>query len=150
MRDLPADVLARVHDDSEPRLWIPGEGEVDMRIVGCQRVCREYDDRLVLARHELTGDWVVFIKISRDNMYPVIGIGRDLCEPDELSQRLWKADARRHGEKILHQINDHNENIKNASRRRALDADEAMAEGLEWGLRQEGVLSKKVFVPRSI
>lgn len=150
MSELPADVFARIRDESEQKLWIPGAGEVDMRIVGCQRVCREYDERLVLAKHELTGDWVVFIKIDRSNMYPVIGIGPELIEPEELSQRLWKADTRRHGEKILHQINEHNEKIRSESRRRALDADEAMAEGLEWGFRQEGVLSRKVFVPRSI
>lgn len=150
MPDLPADVFARIRDESEQRLWIPGEGEVDMRIIGCQRVCREEDDRLELARHELTGDWVVFIKIGRDNLYPVIGIGRELCEPEELRQRLHKADAKRHGEKILHQINEHNERLRKESRRRALEADEAVAEGLEWGFRQEGVLSKKVFVPRSI
>lgn len=145
--ELPADVFQRVRDESEQRLWIPGEGEVDMRIVGCQRVCREYDDRLVLARHELTGDWVVFIKISRDNMYPVIGIGRELCDPEELSQRLWKADAKRHGSKLLHDINEHNDRIRRESRKRAIAADEEIAEALEWGLRQEGVLAKKVFVP---
>jgi hypothetical protein len=145
--ELPADVFQRVRDESEQRLWIPGEGEVDMRVVGCQRVCREYDDRLVLARHELTGDWVVFIKISRDNMYPVIGIGRELCDPEELSQRLWKADAKRHGSKLLYDINEHNERLKRESRKRAIAADEEIAEAFEWGLRQEGVLAKKVFVP---
>lgn len=150
MSDLPADVFARIRDESEPRLWIPGEGEVDMRIVGCQRVCREYDDRLVLARHELTGDWVVFIKISRSNMYPVIGIGRELCDPEELSQRLWKSDTKRHGDKLLHQINESNEHIRRESRRRADDAAEATAEAFEWGFRQEGVLAKKVFIPRDL
>lgn len=147
--ELPADVFARVRDE-EQRLWIPGSGEVDVRIVRLQRVCREYDDRLELARHELTGDWVVFIHLENGNLYPVIGIGRELCEPDELRQRLWKADARRHGNKILRQINEHNERLQRDSRLRALDADEATAEALEWGFRQEGVLSKKVFIPRNL
>lgn len=147
---LSADVFKRIRDESEQRLWIPGEGEVDLRIVACQRVCREYDERLVLARHELTGDWVVFIKLGREQMYPVIGIGRELCDPEELSQRLWKADARRHGDKVLRDINEHNDRIRRDSRRRAIDADEGIAEAFEWGFRQEGVLPKKVFVPRSI
>lgn len=150
MRTDPTDVFARVREESEQKLWIPGAGEVDMRIVGCQRVCREFDDRLELAKHELTGDWVVFIKLDRDTLYPVIGIGPELCDPDELRTRLWKADAKRHGQKLLHDINEHNEKIKRESRRRALDADTAVAEGLEWGFRREGVLSRQTFIPRDI
>ena len=150
MQELPADVFARIRDESEQKLWIPGMGETDIRIVGCQRVCREFDDRLELAKHELTGDWVVFIKVDRGNLYPVIGIGRELCTPDELRERLWKADAKRHGDKVLRDINEHNARIQRESRNRALDADEATAEALEWGFRQEGVLSKKVFIPRDL
>lgn len=150
MQDLPADVFARIRDESEQKLWIPGAGEVDVKIVACQRVCREFDDRLELARHELTGDWVVFIKVDRGNLYPVIGIGRELCSPDELRERLWKADAKRHGDKVLRQINEHNEKLKRESRSRALEADEQIAEAFEWGFRQEGVLSRKVFVPRDL
>lgn len=148
--ELPADVFKRIRDESEQRLWIPGAGEVDVRIVGLQRVCREYDDRLELARHELTGDWVVFIKIDRGNLYPVIGIGRELCSPEELRERLWKADAKRHGNKLLDQINESNARIKREARLRADDAAEATAEAFEWGFRQEGVLPRKVFVPRDL
>lgn len=150
MPDYPADVFARIRDESEQKLWIPGAGEVDIKIVACQRVCREFDDRLELARHELTGDWVVFIKLDRGNLYPVIGIGRELCSPEELRERLWKADARRHGDKVLREINEHNARIQRASRRRADDAAEATAEAFEWGFRQEGVLPRKVFIPRSL
>lgn len=148
--DLPADVFQRIRDESEQKLWIPGAGEVDVQIVALQRVCREFDERLELARHEMTGDWVVFIKLDRGNLYPVIGIGRELISPEELRERLWKADAKRHGDKLLYQINEHNERLKRESRNKALDADEAVAEALEWGFRQEGVLSRKVFVPRDL
>lgn len=147
MRDLPADVFKRIRDESEQKLWIPGAGEVDVRIVGLQRVCREFDDRLELAKHELTGDWVVFIKIDRGNLYPVIGIGRELIEPEELRERLWKADAARHGDKLRQQINEHNARIQRDAKLRADDAAEAAAEALEWGFRQEGVLPRKVFIP---
>lgn len=150
MQDLPVDVFTRIREESEQKLWVPSMGETDIRIVGCQRVCREFDERLELARHELTGDWVVFIKIDRGNLYPVIGIGRELCDPEELRTRLWKADAKRHGEKLLHQINDSNERIRREYRHKADDAAEAAAEALEWGFRQEGVLSRKVFIPRDI
>lgn len=136
---------------TEQRLWIPGVGEVDPNVTAAQRVVREYDERLELARHELTGDWVVFIKIDRDSLYPVIGIGPELpANAEDLRQRLWQADAKVHGDKRLREINEHNERIRRAARARALDADGAMAEGLEWGFRREGVLPQKIFVPRDL
>jgi len=146
----PSAVLQRVHQ-ADQKLWVPGLGEVDPNVTAAQRVVREYDERLVLARHELTGDWVVFIKLDRERMYPVIGIGPELPDnAEDLRQRLWKADTRIHGDKVLRDINAHNEKIQRESRRRALDADEQTAEALEWGFRQEGVLARKVFVPRDL
>lgn len=146
---LPADVFQRIRAE-EQKLWIPGKGEVDVRILALQRVCHEYDDRLELARHEITGDWVVFIKLEGGNLYPVIGIGRDLISPEELQKRLYKADSRRHGDKILREINENNERIKQGYRQKSDEASEAAAEAFEWGFRQEGVLSRKVFIPRDI
>lgn len=126
-------------------------GEVDPNVTAAQRVVREYDERLELARHEITGDWVVFIKLDRDTLYPVIGIGPELpANAEDLRQRLMKADSKRHGDKLLRDINEHNERIRRASRARALEADEAMAEGLEWGFRREGVLTRKTFIPRDL
>lgn len=143
------DVFKRIRAE-EQRLWIPGKGEVDVRILGLQRVCSNYDDRLVLARHELTGDWVVFITLDNGNLYPVIGIGRELISPDALRERLWKADAKRHGDKVLQEVNRNNQNIRDGYREKSDDASEAAAEAFEWGFRQEGVLPKKVFIPRNI
>lgn len=146
----PSAVLQSTHR-AEQKLWIPGVGEVDPRISAAQRVVREYDERLVLARHDLTGDWVIFIKVSRDNLYPVIGIGPELPEnAEELRHRLWKADTKIHGTKVLDDINRHNRRLQEASRKRGLEADGEIAEAFEWGFRQEGVLSPKVFIPRDL
>lgn len=146
----PSDVFARVRG-AEQRLWIPGHGEVDPNVTAAQRVVREYDERLELARHELTGDWVVFIKLGRDHLYPVIGIGPELpANAEELRHRLWKADASVHGTKHLDDINRHNRRIQEDARKRGLDADEQMAEAFEWGLRREGVLPRKIFVPSDL
>lgn len=145
-----APVFERIRAE-EQKLWIPGLGEVDPRVSAAQRVVREYDERLELARHEITGDWVVYVKVDRDWLYPVIGIGPELpANAEDLRQRLRKADTRVHGDKILRQINENNERIRRESRRRGLEADEAVAEALEWGFRREGVLPRKVFVPRSL
>lgn len=145
-----ADILQRAHQE-ERKLWIPGVGEVDPRISAAQRVVREYDERLVLARHEVTGDWVVFITVGRDNIYPVIGIGPELpANAEDLRARLRATDTRIHGDKILRQINEHNARIQKESRARALEADGEVAEALEWGFRREGVISPQVFIPRDL
>ena len=153
-----SDVLSRVRAE-ETRLWVPGMGEVDVRTRQVQRAIEEYDERLVLARHEITGDWVVFIKLERNsplstdqgNLYPVIGLGPELPDVEEVRKRLHQADARRHGSKLLDQINDHNERLRQESR---LAADEAIgetAEALEWGFRKEGWHPQtRIFVPRGI
>ncbi|MDE2098587.1 MAG: hypothetical protein KGL39_15135 [Patescibacteria group bacterium] len=146
----PTAVFQRIRAE-EQRLWVPGVGEVDPRVTAAQRVVREYDERLELARHEITGDWVIFVKIGRDNIYPVIGIGPELpANAEDLRQRLWKADTTIHGDRVLREINEHNRRIQAESRTRALDADEACAEAFEWGFRREGVLSPKVFIPRDL
>jgi hypothetical protein len=135
----------------EQKLWVPGAGEIDPRITAAQRVVREYDERLELARHELTGDWVVFVKLGPDNIYPVVGIGPELpANAEDLRQRIYKLDAKRHGTKILDDINRHNERIRQESRSRALEADEQIAEAFEWGFRREGVLPRKTFIPRDL
>ncbi len=146
-----SDVLKRVRNAPEMKLWIPGQGEIDPRLSAAQRVVREYDERLVLARHEVTGDWVIFIKIDREWMYPVIGLGPELPEnAEDLRQRMWKADAAVHGDKILRDINAHNERILKEKRDAANEAAEEVAEAFVWGFRQEGVLPKQVFVPRDL
>lgn len=145
-----AAVLQRVRAEPQ-KLWLPGQGEVDPRVTAAQRVVREYDERLELARHEITGDWVVFIKLGRDRLYPAIGIGPELpANAEDLRQRLWKADAQRHGNKILDDINRANRRIQDESRARALAVDEEVAEHMLWGFRREGVVSPQVFIPRSL
>lgn len=145
-----AAVFERIRAEDQ-KLWVPGQGEIDPRISAAQRVVREYDERLELARHEVTGDWVVFIKLGPDNIYPVIGLGPELpSNAEDLRQRLWQADTRVHGDKILKQINEHNRRLQEASRKKALEIDEEVAEHLLWGFRREGVVSPQVFIPRAL
>jgi len=146
-----SDVLNRIRAE-EQSLWIPGAGEVNPKVTRLQRAVEAYDERLVLARHNVTGDWVIFIKLEGGNLYPVLGIGRELPDdPEEIRYRLYKADARRHGTKILDDINRANERILAEKRYAADEAIGETAEWLEWGIRQEGWHpSPRVFIPRGI
>jgi hypothetical protein len=142
--------LSAVHENPEA-IWLPGQGVVDVRIRAAQRAVKEYDERLELARHEITHDWVIFVTLDNGNLYPVIGLGRELPHPDYIKERLWKADTRRHGEKILHEVNRRNEEIRQNRRRPAQDATGNMAEALEWGYRKMGAHPRpRIFVPRGI
>lgn len=146
-----SEVLERVREH-EQRLWVPGRGVVDLRIERIQRAVEAYDSRLVLARHELTGDWVIFVKLGPDDLYPVIGLGPELPRsPEEVTQRLARADSRRHTESLLDQINRRNEAIRKAKRDAADEAIGETAEWFEWGYRREGWHpSPRIFVPSDI
>ena len=146
-----ATVVARVRENDQTDLWIPGQGVVDTRVTAAQRVVREYDERLELARHEVTRDWVIFIKTGPDTMYPVIGLGQELPDnAEDLRQKLWKADTKVHGDKRLREINAHNQRIRDEARKKNIEIDEEVAQHFIWGMRREGALSRQVFIPRDL
>src|SRR5690242_883306 len=124
LSDTP-EVFKRIRAE-EQKLWVPGRGDLTVGEERIKRVIQEYDERLVLARHEITGDWVVFITVDRDTLYPVIGLGPELpTDPEDVKRRLYETDAARHGTKILDQINRRNDDIRKA---RAQASDEAIGE----------------------
>lgn len=143
-------ILRRVVDAPEQGLYIPGQGFVDFRLRNAVKAVEEYDDRLILARHEYTGDWVAFVQLGPDRMFPVIGFGRDLPEPDEIRRILEKHDTRRHGEKILRDIQEHNDRLQKEIRDRADEGSGIAAEAMEWGVRKMTGNTSKIFVPRGI
>lgn len=142
------EILQRVRQH-EQKLWVPSRGELTVGEARIQRAVEEYDERLVLARHNVTGDWVIFIKVDRDTLYPVIGLGPELpTDPEEVQRRLYLADGQRRGTEILDQVNRHNDAIRKAKRDATDEAIGETAEHLEWGYRQEGWHpSPRIFVP---
>ena len=148
-----SDGLLQAKRDPEPRIWTPG-GMVDPEIRAAERVVTQYDERLMLARHELTGDWVVWLKPRANPFgnapYPVVGLGSSLPAPAEIEHRLKRADTARRGDEILREMDEANARLK-AERNRAADEGSGIAaEALEWGFRKEGAHpSPRIFVPRS-
>jgi hypothetical protein len=135
----------------ETRLWVPGHGVVEAGIGRASRVVEDYDERLMLARHEVTGDWCVFLKKGPfGEPYPVIGLGRELPSNDEIHERLLAADTARRGEQILREMNAHNARLKAPIDDAADTATGIGAEALEWGFRKQGAHpSPRIFVPRT-
>ena len=139
-------------------LFVPGRGSVNLAVARIDRAVREYDERLLFARHPQTGQWSVFIKIERDlpeefgtvvegqRVYPVLGFPHDrdpeTLDIEEIKVRLYKADSVRHGKQILADMHAHNERVKEPQRRVASEAAGIAAEVLESYLNDRGVPTK--------
>lgn len=131
----------------EQKLYIPGQGFVDFHLRRAMKAVEEYDDRLILAKHEHTGDWVAFVQLGPDRMFPVVGFGKDLPQPDEIRRILERDDTRRHGDKILRQIQETNDRIQREKRAAATEAIEQAGEYAEFGFRKYTGQKPKIFIP---
>jgi hypothetical protein len=64
-----------------------------------------YDERLLFAKNEETGDWCVFIRMPvPEPPYPVCGFGNDIPEVDDVMLRIRQADTLRNGEAIYRDV----------------------------------------------
>lgn len=143
-------IIKAVQAAPEQKLYIPGAGGgmVDLAFKRAERAVRNYDDRLILAMHEHTGDWVAFVQLpNSDNMFPVIGFGRELPHPDEIRVILERHDAQRHGDKLIRQIQENNDRIQRELRAAGDEATERAVEAAEFGIRKYTGRKTKVFIP---
>jgi hypothetical protein len=148
---LLSDALIRVKTAADTRLWIPGHGLVEAGIARASKIVEDYDEKLMLARHEVTGDWCVFLKKGPfGEPFPVIGLGKELPSSQEITDKLLAADTSRRGDQILRDLNAHNERLREPKRSAADTASGIAAEALEWGFRKQGAHPiPRIFVPRT-
>jgi hypothetical protein len=98
-------------------IWLPGAGLVPIDIRAADEAIRDYDPDHALGRDEVTGDWVVLKRSGPDGEpFPVFNLGRELPGRDEIQRRLYNADVRRKGGKIVEQIQRRNDALKKALR----------------------------------
>lgn len=144
------DIIKSVQAAPEMNLYIPGAGGgmVDLAFKRAERAVKNYDDNLILAKHEHTGDWVAFVEIpATDNMFPVIGFGKELPHPDEIRAILERHDTRRHGDKLIRQIQENNDRIQRELRAAGDEATERAVEAAEFGIRKYTGRKTKIFIP---
>lgn len=126
------------------RIYLPGAGMVDLSVARLDRAVREYDERLSFRLNEETGDYCAWIKTPRPHgpanppEIPVLGFGPDVPPADVVLQRLMASDTRRHGDRVLHEIDRNNERIQQDKRLRADEARDETAEKLEFLMRNAG------------
>lgn len=143
---MPSDILKGIAH-AEQKLYIPGQGYVDLHLRRAMKAVEDYDDRLILAKHEITGDWVAFIQLGPDRMFPVIGFGRELPHPDEIRRILEQADTHRHGDRVLTEIQRENDRLQAEKRKAAAEAIEEAAEYADFGFRKYRGLKPQIFIP---
>lgn len=125
-------------------IWTPS-GFMPPGIATAQKAAEEYDPDLLIGRDEFTGDWVILLDSRREvGPHPVLRLGPELPGHDEIKRRLYEADVRRRGHKIVDDI----ARIKAAEERRmnsiTHDAAGEVAEAMDTSLH----LMKRHPVPR--
>lgn len=130
-------------------MWLPGKGVVPVNSVTAGNAVTDYDPSLVLGRVEQTGIWTVFVKDGPNGMpFPVFELGTELPSYDQIQRRLYESDVRRHGHKIVEQIQRRNDAAADRLDKTAHEAAEETAEHIEHGMRKLGMLPKlRIFVP---
>lgn len=135
------------------KLWLPGQGVVDLEPLRVHRALQAYDERLVFGRNMDTGDWCAFVKVGPSRPpIPVIAFGDTIPHPDDAVRRCMAADTRRHSSAILNAVT-----RDEIARREKASADaneehrEIFAEIMDYAYRKEGVHPvPRIFVSRSI
>ena len=133
-------------------IWLPGKGMVSLSARAAAKAVEEYDPDLILGKHAATDDWVVFIKNGPGGQpFPVFGLGKELPGPDEIKRRLYQADTKRRGTKIVAEVERRNEQRRREAAARASDAAGEVAEAYDWALRKQGAHPfPRVFVPAGV
>lgn len=120
------------------KIWVP-DSHSDKQIISLSRAAREYDERLFFGRNEDNGQWAVFMKMEHgQDPVPVLGFGFELPTGEELVAKLWQYDTRRHGDRILDRMNQHNEQRKRELEAAADEATDIFVEGQESYLHRQG------------
>lgn len=122
----------------EGLLWTPQSGMTSSRERQAAAAVREYEADLQLGQRQDTKEWVVFLRHSPHSdgqPFPIFSFGKELPTADKVKEMLYKADVRRHGDKIFRQINESNERKRTKAME---DHNEMLAEALVEGFRNQG------------
>lgn len=130
-------------------LYLPDVGLTSSDERAAAAAVREYDESLQLGFRKDAQEWVIFMEHNGEP-FPVLGLGRSLPSPDLIKRRMYETDIRRHGDKIFHKIQRHNDLLQ-AEQKAALDEKVGIAaEHLDHAFRKEGVHpTSSIFVPGS-
>lgn len=118
-------------------LWLPNT--MNYAAYRVDRAVNEYDERLMFARNDDTGDWCVYIRMpAGEQPYPVVGFGAEIPNVDDVMFRVRGSDTMRHGWAIFNEIQKTQDDHKKNLQYNADQASEESAEVVEHFLRKHG------------
>lgn len=120
----------------------PDTGEMDKDHYYSWKAAKQYDDRLILRFNPAGGDYIIQIRTDMSDGMPrlktVLGFGKKLPTPDEVTKALYESDGWKHGDRVLREM-DEREAVKKKNNQWLRDeiAGDA-AERIEKVLRKDG------------
>lgn len=118
-------------------LWLPNG--MNMKAYRVDRAVNAYDERLMFARNEDTGDWCVFIRMPNSNPpFPVIGFGSEVPEVEDVMYRVQVSDTMRAGNTIYNEVVESQKKYKEAFKVSADEAIDESSEVVEHFMRKHG------------
>jgi hypothetical protein len=118
-------------------LWLPTS--VNYEAYRVDRAVNTYDERLMFARNEDTGDWCVFVRMPRpQDPFPLMGFGNEVPNPDVVLARVQEGHLVRHKERIWSEIVESQKQYRKDLDYLGDQASEESAEVVEHFLRQHG------------
>lgn len=128
-------------------LWLP-QSHLLGSALEVKKAVQEYDPDLTLGRH-VDGSWAVMVERGPEGQpFPVYNLGHELPGVDRVKRLLYEADVRRHGHKIVEQIQRRNDQRAKELNDIAHDAAADTAERIESALRNAGERpNTRIFVP---
>lgn len=117
-------------------------GELSKEEYLCWKAAKDYDARLVFKFNPPNGDYILQVRTDMSDGMPrlktVLGFGKRLPTPDEVTKTLYESDGWRHGDRVLREM-DAREAVKKKNNEwlRSEIAGEA-AERIEKVMRRDG------------
>ena len=87
------------------QLFIPGHGNMSSKQFLIVSALKEYDEKLMFARNEETGDWCVYARMPHpEPPFPVFGFGPELPDKHTVLDRVKSGDLRQNSDRLYREI----------------------------------------------
>jgi len=130
-------------------LWLPNTMNYDAYRV--DRAVNAYDERLMFARNDDTGDWCVFVRMpSPQPPYPVFGFGDRIPDPVEAVSKVQEGHLVKHKERIWKEITDSQQEYRKSLSDPVDEARDESVEAIEFMMRKEGLSPIVKSLPKGV
>jgi hypothetical protein len=121
------------------KLWLPGQGMTDTRAARVHAAINAYDERLMFAKNEETGDWCIFVRMPRPkDPWPLYGFGDNIPSPDVALEKVQEAHLVKNKDRIWREVIDSQNAYRRELERQGDETSAETAEDIEFALRKHG------------